>query len=180
GGHSSSRGKPHATPRAESRRPISWLNSSERWATSLPSSKRPVASRGTSADSRSTSPTWPSTAPASNRWVRRTGAGWVPTFQRWRSSRSSRWWTRTRSWRSKRRRCWGRAFTNTGRPATKEVNMSPRFVASSLALVLVFAAGTLKAQDPVKVSPEHFKVLLDNERVRVLDFHSKGGDKIPL
>jgi quercetin dioxygenase-like cupin family protein len=58
--------------------------------------------------------------------------------------------------------------------------MSPRLVASSLALVLLFAAGRVQAQDPVKVSPEHFKVLLENERVRVLDFHSAAGVKIPL
>jgi quercetin dioxygenase-like cupin family protein len=43
----------------------------------------------------------------------------------------------------------------------------------------MFAAGTMQAQDPVKVSPDHFKVLLENERVRVLDFQSKAGVKIP-
>ena len=41
--------------------------------------------------------------------------------------------------------------------------MSPRVLASTLALVPLFAAGTLQAQDPVKVSPDHFKVLLENE-----------------
>ena len=58
--------------------------------------------------------------------------------------------------------------------------MSPRVVAPSLALVLLFAAGTVKAQDPVKVSPDHFTVLLENEGVRVLDFHSTTGVKIPV
>jgi beta-alanine degradation protein BauB len=58
--------------------------------------------------------------------------------------------------------------------------MSARLVASSLALVLLFAARTARAQDPVKVSPDHFKVLLENERVRVLDFHSSAGVKIPM
>jgi quercetin dioxygenase-like cupin family protein len=58
--------------------------------------------------------------------------------------------------------------------------MSPRVLASTLALVPLFAAGTLQAQDPVKVSPDHFKVLLENERVRVLDFHSSTGVKIPM
>ena len=43
--------------------------------------------------------------------------------------------------------------------------MSPRVAASSLALVLLFAAGTVRAQDPVKVSPDHFTILLENERV---------------
>jgi len=58
--------------------------------------------------------------------------------------------------------------------------MSPRVIAWTLALVPLFAAGTAQAQDPVKVSPDHFTVLLENERVRVLDFHSKAGDKIPM
>jgi quercetin dioxygenase-like cupin family protein len=58
--------------------------------------------------------------------------------------------------------------------------MSPRVAASSLALVLLFAAGTAEAQDPVKVAPNNFTVLLENERVRVLDFHTKAGVKIPL
>ena len=58
--------------------------------------------------------------------------------------------------------------------------MSLQLVASSVALVLLFAAGTVQAQDPVKVSPDHFTVLLENERVRVLDFHSNAGVKIPL
>ena len=58
--------------------------------------------------------------------------------------------------------------------------MFPRLVVLSLAVVLLFAARTVQAQDPVKVSPDHFTVLLDNERVRVLDFHSAAGIKIPL
>ena len=48
--------------------------------------RRPAASRGTSAGSRSMSPTWRSTAPASSRWARCTGAGWAATSRRWR------WW----------------------------------------------------------------------------------------
>jgi quercetin dioxygenase-like cupin family protein len=62
----------------------------------------------------------------------------------------------------------------------EEVNMSARVVASSLAPVLLFAAGAAQAQDPVKVAPDHFTVLLENERVRVLDFHSSPGVKVPL
>jgi quercetin dioxygenase-like cupin family protein len=50
----------------------------------------------------------------------------------------------------------------------------------SSACLLVVVAGPLRAQDPVKVAPTHFKVLLENESVRVLDFHSKSGDKIPM
>lgn len=48
------------------------------------------------------------------------------------------------------------------------------------ALVLVFAAATVMAQDPVKVAPNNFKVLLENDQVRVLDFHSKHGEKIGM
>jgi beta-alanine degradation protein BauB len=47
-------------------------------------------------------------------------------------------------------------------------------------LVVIVAAGKLWAQDPVKVAPKNFKVLLENDHVRVLDFHSKSGEKIPM
>lgn len=49
----------------------------------------------------------------------------------------------------------------------------------TLALVTL-ATGTARAQDPVKVAPKNFKVLLENEQVRVLDFRSAAGQKIPL
>jgi quercetin dioxygenase-like cupin family protein len=58
--------------------------------------------------------------------------------------------------------------------------MSPRVAASSLALVLLVTASTVQAQDPVKVAPENFTVLLENAKVRVLDFHAKAATKIPL
>jgi len=45
---------------------------------------------------------------------------------------------------------------------------------------LICAAGTVQAQDPVKAAPKHFKVLLENERVRVLDFQTRGGEKVPM
>ncbi|MBV8856569.1 MAG: hypothetical protein JOZ02_06395 [Acidobacteria bacterium] len=41
-------------------------------------------------------------------------------------------------------------------------------------------AGAAKPDDPVKVDPAHFKVLLDNDRVRVLDFTASPGDKIAM
>ena len=47
-------------------------------------------------------------------------------------------------------------------------------------LGLLCAAGTAQAQDPVKVAPNNFKTLLENDRVRVLDFHANAGDKIPM
>jgi quercetin dioxygenase-like cupin family protein len=36
------------------------------------------------------------------------------------------------------------------------------------------------AQDPVKTSPQFYKVLLDNEQVRVLEYHLKPGEKEPM
>jgi quercetin dioxygenase-like cupin family protein len=46
--------------------------------------------------------------------------------------------------------------------------------------VLVFAAATALAQDPVKVSPGTHKVLLENDKVRVLDVRVKPGQKVPM
>jgi quercetin dioxygenase-like cupin family protein len=41
-------------------------------------------------------------------------------------------------------------------------------------------AATVKAQDPVKVDPAHYKVILDNKQVRVLDIRIKSGEKTPM
>jgi hypothetical protein len=49
-----------------------------------------------------------------------------------------------------------------------------------LASIPVLAAGMLWAQDPVKVAPNNFQVVLQNDHVRVLEFHSKSGEKIPM
>ena len=52
-----------------------------------------------------------------------------------------------------------------------------------LAIVLVTAVGLAVpalAQDPVNVSPNIYKVLLDNDQVRVLDIHLKPGEKSPM
>jgi quercetin dioxygenase-like cupin family protein len=46
--------------------------------------------------------------------------------------------------------------------------------------LLLSLAGTVHAQDPVKAAPNNFKVLLENDRVRVLDFHATSGQKIPM
>ena len=46
--------------------------------------------------------------------------------------------------------------------------------------VLVALTGTAQAQDAVKAAPNNFKVLLENDRVRVLDFHGASGQKIPM
>lgn len=43
--------------------------------------------------------------------------------------------------------------------------------------VLLLLAGTALAQDPVPIYPNNYKVLLENERVRVLDFQLRKGAK---
>jgi beta-alanine degradation protein BauB len=47
-------------------------------------------------------------------------------------------------------------------------------------VALFFVAGTALAQDPVKVSPDTHKVLLENDRVRVLDIREKPGQKAAM
>jgi len=53
------------------------------------------------------------------------------------------------------------------------------FYSLILFVVTGFAARAL-AQDPVSVSPKIYKVLLDNDQVRVLDIHLQPGDKSPM
>src|SRR5260221_414046 len=50
---------------------------------------------------------------------------------------------------------------------------------TSLSLVVLLCA-TSHAQDPVTLSPNYYKVLLENERVRVLEYHLKAGEKEPM
>ncbi len=50
----------------------------------------------------------------------------------------------------------------------------PVVVMSILAMVVG------KAQDPAKVDPQHYKVLLNNEYVRILDVRQQPGDKSPM
>jgi quercetin dioxygenase-like cupin family protein len=40
---------------------------------------------------------------------------------------------------------------------------------------LLLTLGTATAQDPVQVSPDVYKVLLDNDQVRVIEYQSKPG-----
>lgn len=39
------------------------------------------------------------------------------------------------------------------------------------------AAGRLTTQDPVKLSPQYYSVRFENDRVRVLEYHLKPGEK---
>ncbi len=48
------------------------------------------------------------------------------------------------------------------------------------ALGLVVMRGTAKPQDPVKISPKLYTVLLENDQVRVLDYRDKTGEKEPM
>ena len=54
------------------------------------------------------------------------------------------------------------------------MNISKIFLA---VFALVLFCGVALAQDPVPLYPENYKVLLENERVRVLDFQLKKGAK---
>ena len=50
----------------------------------------------------------------------------------------------------------------------------------TIILIPFLAIGvTASAQDPVKTSPQFYKVLLENEKVRVLEFRLEPGDKEP-
>ena len=46
------------------------------------------------------------------------------------------------------------------------------------ALISVLAAQTVVAQDPLKVAPDMYKLLLENDRVRVMEVVFKPGSKI--
>jgi beta-alanine degradation protein BauB len=45
---------------------------------------------------------------------------------------------------------------------------------------LMIAAKTSVAQDSIEVSPHTYKVLLENDRVRVLEYRSQPGEKSPM
>src|SRR5206468_4896166 len=51
---------------------------------------------------------------------------------------------------------------------------------TALAALLVLLYTTAHAQDPVKISPQYYKVLLENDQVRVLEFRLKPGEKEPM
>ena len=46
--------------------------------------------------------------------------------------------------------------------------------------LLAVRCPTAHAQDPVKTSPQYYKVLLENDQVRVLEYRLKAGEKEPL
>jgi beta-alanine degradation protein BauB len=46
--------------------------------------------------------------------------------------------------------------------------------------LLAVVSTTARAQDPVKASPQYYKVLLENDQVRVLEYRLKPGEKEPM
>lgn len=60
--------------------------------------------------------------------------------------------------------------------------MKFKFVLSVLfvAMTFVFLTSAMAGDDPVKVAPKNYRVLLENDEVRVLDFTGKAGDMIPM
>ena len=60
-------------------------------------------------------------------------------------------------------------------------NLRRAIVGALFVVFLSFSATkSAMAQDPVKVAPDHYKVLLDNDRVRVLEAHVKPGEKTAM
>jgi quercetin dioxygenase-like cupin family protein len=49
-----------------------------------------------------------------------------------------------------------------------------------LTLLLAVSCVRAHAQDPVKLAPQYFKVLVDNDQARVLEFRLKPGEKEPM
>ena len=47
-------------------------------------------------------------------------------------------------------------------------------------IALLAVCLTTNAQDPVKTSPQYYKVLLENNQVRVLEYRLKAGEKEPM
>jgi hypothetical protein len=46
-------------------------------------------------------------------------------------------------------------------------------------MVMLGAAQIARAQDPAKVDPTHYKVLLENNAVRILEYRDTPGHKVP-
>src|SRR5467141_4608501 len=51
---------------------------------------------------------------------------------------------------------------------------------TTLMPLLAVLCTTAHAQDPVKASPKYYKVLLENDQVRVLEYRLKAGEKEPM
>ena len=65
------------------------------------------------------------------------------------------------------------------------VTQSPTIMKNlfTILLALLFSVCLVRssfAQDPVKLKPDTYKVILNNDKVRVLDIRLKAGDKSPM
>ncbi|MDX6304889.1 MAG: beta-alanine degradation protein BauB [Blastocatellia bacterium] len=62
------------------------------------------------------------------------------------------------------------------------IHLTAGIAIGALTTTLAFAisSGKTTAQDPVKQSPQYYKVLLENEQVRVLEYRLKPGEKEPM
>jgi quercetin dioxygenase-like cupin family protein len=67
----------------------------------------------------------------------------------------------------------------THRHKRKEIFMN-RAALVLVLLLLIPAPAAIAADDAVKAAPAHFKVLLENDEVRVLEYRARAGDKIGL
>lgn len=47
-------------------------------------------------------------------------------------------------------------------------------------IAFVIASEVTSSLDPVKISPQYYKVLLENDQVRVLEYRLKPGEKEPM
>jgi quercetin dioxygenase-like cupin family protein len=61
---------------------------------------------------------------------------------------------------------------------TKEAVSMKKFIPIVCMSILLF--GMSFAQDPAKVDSAHYKVILNNTQVRILDVHHKPGEKAPM
>src|SRR5437773_7663452 len=52
-----------------------------------------------------------------------------------------------------------------------------RIIVAVVAVAFVSGAVVSRAQDPVKVDPKHYSVILENDQVRVLHIHYAPGEK---
>ncbi len=51
---------------------------------------------------------------------------------------------------------------------------------TTVSLILLMSCAAARAQDPVKTSPQYYRVLLENDQVRVLEWRLKPGEKEPM
>jgi hypothetical protein len=66
----------------------------------------------------------------------------------------------------------------------KMIKVTPLVAAIALAggaiSLTLLSAGATMQEDPVQVAPNNYKVVFENDRVRVLSFHAHPGGKWPL